>query len=356
MGIKGLNQFLKKKCPEIYREIHISDYAYKKVAIDLSLFLCKYKTICQERWITAFLNLVCCLRKYEVHAIFVYDTSAPPEKELEREERRKHKEKLESKWFMLNEALKEYYLTGNPSECLIDLYNKKKQPEPRRLISHIRPVNYINVDIVEEAITKIKGQILNISPEDYILTKQLFDILKVPYFQAPMEAETSCSDLCKRGLVDAALSEDSDILAYGSPIFLSKLDTTTGFCNEIRYEDVLSSLEISSDTFLDLCLMCGCDYNKNIPLIGPVKAYKLLKEHSSIEELKNITPTVDITILNHIRGRELFRNYEQINIEVPYCDIPDFHELAKFIAVNNIGLNIESLIKIFTPIIIFEED
>lgn len=351
MGIKGLNQFLKKKCPNIYNQIHISKYAYKKVAIDLSLFLCKYKTICQDRWISSFLNLVCCLRKYEVHAIFVYDTSAPPEKELERAERREHKEKLESKWFILNEALKEYYLNGETAQCLLDLYNKKKTEEPKRLISNN---STINIQVVEEAISKIRGQILNITPEDYDLTKKLFDILKVPYFQAPMEAETSCSDLCKRGIVDAALSEDSDILAYGSPIFISKLDTSTGYCIELRYEEVLSALEMTSDTFLDLCIMCGCDYNKNIPLIGPVKAYKLLQKYQSIENIRD-NDNIDISILNHVRSREIFKNYELYTSDIPFCDIPDFNELARFITVNNIHINIESLMDIFTPNIIFIE-
>ena len=58
MGIKNLNVFLRKNCPEVYEEIHISEYAYKKVAIDTSLFLCKYKAIYGEKWLVAFINLV----------------------------------------------------------------------------------------------------------------------------------------------------------------------------------------------------------------------------------------------------------------------------------------------------------
>ena len=42
MGIANLNNFLRKNCIEVFEEIHISEYAYKKVAIDTSLFLCKF--------------------------------------------------------------------------------------------------------------------------------------------------------------------------------------------------------------------------------------------------------------------------------------------------------------------------
>ena len=351
MGIHALLPLLKKKCPNVFKEIHISKYAYKKIAIDLSLYLCKYKTICGDRWISAFLNLVMCLRKYDVHATFIYDTGAPPEKELERAERRQHKENLENKWFLLNESLQEYYRTGEISENLIELHNKKKEEEPRRFLS--KKTN-IDMNLVENAINKIKGQIINISPEDYKLTKRLFDILNVPYFQAPLEAETMCSDLCKRELVEAALSEDSDVLAYGSPIFLSKLDTTTGNCIEINYSEILDSLEFTSEQFLDLCIMCGCDYNKNIPRIGPATSLKLIQDYNSIENIK-IKTDLDISILNHIRGRELFRNYTQADIETTYCGVPNFEELQEFIVINNINIRIETLRSAFINNITFEE-
>ena len=84
MGIKNLNVFLRKNCPKVFEEIHISEYAYKKVAIDTSLFLCKYKAIYGEKWLVAFINLVSILRKNEIHCVFIYDNGSPPEKEEEK--------------------------------------------------------------------------------------------------------------------------------------------------------------------------------------------------------------------------------------------------------------------------------
>lgn len=363
MGIKNLHKFLKNNCAHVYEEIHISEYAFKKIAVDLTLFLCKFKTICGDRWLSAFLNLVSCLRKNEIHCVFIYEVRSPPEKKTEREERAAQREKNEMKVYMLEEALKKYHMTGEIEECLIDLYQKEKIKNnyqlPNRLLQRKNVIeDEVNMVVVEEKIQKMRGYILDISSEDFLLTKQLFDILNVPYYDAPMEAETMCSDLCKRGIVDAVLSEDTDVLAYSSPMFLTKLSTTDGICVRIAHQNVLNALDLSAEEFLDLCIMCGTDYNKNIPRVGPEKAYKYITKYRSIEKIGESETNLDISILNHSVSRRLFLEYDRCNLEsVPYCGFPDFKKLEEFIFTHNLNLNIDNLRKSFaSKIIIFEEE
>lgn len=40
---------------------------------------------------------------------------------------------------------------------------------------------------------------------------------------------------------------------------------------------------MNMDEFIDLCIMCGCDYTHSIGGIGPVKAFKLIEENRNIE-------------------------------------------------------------------------
>lgn len=42
---------------------------------------------------------------------------------------------------------------------------------------------------------------------------------------------------------------------------------------------------MTMDEFIDLCIMCGCDYTKTIGGIGPVKAFKFMKEFGTIEKV-----------------------------------------------------------------------
>ena len=173
-----------------------------------------------------------------------------------------------------------------------------------------------------------------------------------------MEAETMGSDLCIRNQVDAVLSEDTDILAYGSPVFLTKFDSRTGLCVRIEYKKLLESFNFTPEQFLDFCIMCGTDYNNNIPRIGPSKAYKLILEHKNIETVGSECK-LDTTILNHKRTRELFREYEiSDKLKVPYCGFPDFKQLQIFFKIKNVNLNAEDLKKYFVQNenIIIEED
>ena len=282
MGIHNLNKFLRKKCPQVFEDIHISQYAYKKIAIDISLFLCKFKSIYGDKWVSAFINLISSLRRNEIHCVFIFDNGAPSEKAAEREERKKQQEIMIKKVSDLENALLNYKKTGIIDNILLELNEKNKDIPQRRLLSGGRPTNNdsnFNISLVEEMIKKKRNYILNISENDFILARELFDILNVPYFIAPLEAECACADLCKRGFVDAVLTEDTDVLAYGSPIFLSKIDTSNDTCVQIKYEDVLDALELKKEEFLDLCIMFGCDYNKNINKVGIETAYKYLYKY-----------------------------------------------------------------------------
>ena len=188
------------------------------------------------------------------------------------------------------------------------------------------------------------------------MTRELFTIFNIPFYDAPLEAETTCADLCKRGLVDAVLSEDTDVLAYSTPIFLTKIDTALDTCVRLTHSDILESLELNQEEFLDLCIMCGCDYNKNIPKIGCETSLKYISQYKSIDEI-GLKTNLDIKILNHIRTRELFLDYKKIDLTtIPFCGVPDFEKLEEFILRNKISINLETLKKNFTHVIIVMED
>jgi 5'-3' exonuclease len=364
MGINNLHKLLRNKCPQIYEEVHLSKYAFKKIAIDISLYLFKYKTIFGDKWLSAFINLVSCMRRNNIHCVFIYDSGAPPEKGAEQAERRETREKLRQKVLEIEEALLDYKENGNISQTIID-FNKKLSKRrgdtnmKKLLRRDIKEDEIKDSDLAEmdEELIKIKNQVISISSTDFDLTKILFDIINVPYFQAPLEAETMCADICIRKQVDAVISEDTDVLAYGAPIFLTKLNTHNDTCTEIKYNDVIKELDISSPQFLDLCIMCGCDYNKNIFRIGPEKAYKLLKEHGNIDDLHNKGVLKDISVLKHNRSRELFRNYQKSNVSIPYCGQPDFKKLQEFVFKHNVSINLSSFHKACSPaVLVFTEE
>lgn len=340
MGIKSLTKFLRGQCPDIFETIHISEYAFKKVAIDMQIYLYFYKIRYNDvqlhgksGWLGGFIHLVAKMRKNGVHCIFVFDRPGYiHDKADEREQRKEARMALEERVYKLDEAIEKYETTKEADQILIDFQEKRKIAMPRLL----RPGNVvINIAAIRPLVDKLRRQIINICPADYEAVRNLLDILNVPHFEAPLEAETACVDLCKRGIVDAVLTNDSDVLAYGANIFLSNIDEKNETCVRIKHDMLLKELNLTHDEFIDFCIMCGTDYNKNIFRVGPAKAFKYISDHKTIDKVGEKT-SLDISVLKHVRVRELFKNYEQTNAKVPYCGTPDYTKLAVFIAKKNL--------------------
>lgn len=355
MGIHSINPFLRRKCPEVFETIHLSEFAYKRVAIDTSLYMCAYKAKAGENWLSMFIHLVACLRKNEVHCVFIYDNGCPPEKQKTRAKRAEAREKISQQVFFLEDALEHFELTGEIKPCLSDLHEKASKNSQKRLLSKApNQMNNIDMELIRTTIASKRRAILEVSPEDYELTRELFDILNVPYLTAPLEAETMCADLCKRGLVEATMTDDTDVLAYGTNVFLSNVSVGEETCTQINYESLINALGMTRHQFLDLCIMCGTDYNDNIKGIGPAYAYRDLMKFGSIEGIIFNTKT-DVSVLNHVRGRELFTEYERANIsDIPYCGAPDFNRLVDFVKKHNVRIKVDTLKASFVKEIVFQ--
>ena len=99
---------------------------------------------------------------------------------------------------------------------------------------------------------------------------------RIEYFVAPYEADAQLAYLAQIGYVDAVLTEDSDLLAYGCPITLFKMDEMSNVCM-IKYENVLTHLSVTSLQFKLICALAGCDYIEHIKGIGIQKSLKIVK-------------------------------------------------------------------------------
>ena len=344
MGIRNLHTFLRKTIPLVYEEVSLTKYAYKRIAIDLSIYLCKYKAFYKERWLDAFLGLVTCLRENEIHFIFILDSKSPPEKEEEKKNRILQRQKLKTRIDDLESSLKLFLDKNQISEPIQKWIDNKS--------------NMLNIVQVSNEIERLKSNFLDIRVEDFILVKQLFDILEIPYCYAVSEAEATCAHLCLNGQVDAVMTEDTDILAYGCPFNLHKINIQTNTITLIEMKKLLTELQMTYPQFRDFCIMCGTDYNTNVPKIGPERAYKYLKDYKSIDHLSTF---LDVSILKHKTVRHLFSNDINFNIsDDVYCGIPKYNEMNLFYFTNNCHFDLPRLFNAFNnpsvPLLFTDDD
>jgi 5'-3' exonuclease len=350
MGIKNLSQFLKKR--EVYDTSDISILKYTKLGIDTPMFLFKFKGVTNpntNEWLGCFITFIHFLRKYDIHPIFVFEGKAPPEKVPVQEERREIRQKMVDKTNTIEEDLNSYEKNGVITPLLEEVWNKTKRNNKSLLTAKtLSKSKFIEIDVIREEIERRKRYEITVTNEDIANLKELFDIMGVSWIQSCGEAEADCVSLFYDDVIDYIVSEDTDVLAYHSSSKLKELKVITNFNTSnltfttISKNKVLSTLNISSESFRDFCIMCGTDYNKNIFRVGTETAYKFILKYGNLEGIP-----LDTSVLNYTRVREIFEVTKNLEIQnqVKWCRVPSkvfLNNLALFIfnhSIKNIDVN-----------------
>jgi len=135
-------------------------------------------------------------------------------------------------------------------------------------------------------------------------TRELLDLLDVPYIDAPAEGEAQASYMNRVGDVDFVGSEDYDTLLFGAPRTLRGL-TSKGHPELMELEPTLTTHDLTYEQLVDVALLCGTDFNEGIRGIGPKTGVKLIKKHG---DLFGVLEARDEHIPFADRIRELFFN------------------------------------------------
>ena len=72
MGVKNLNKFLKKKCPQCIKKRSLKDFSNKTVVIDISLYLHKFYSM-QGQLFTGLFHQVELLLKNKITPCYIFD-------------------------------------------------------------------------------------------------------------------------------------------------------------------------------------------------------------------------------------------------------------------------------------------
>lgn len=109
----------------------------------------------------------------------------------------------------------------------------------------------------------------------------------VEYVVAPYEADAQLAFLSRNGWVDAVITEDSDLLAFGCTRVIFKLNKE-GAGKQVRFVDLgnitkPSLVNFDLDMFRLMCILSGCDYCESIPGIGLKKAHELVQRHRTLD-------------------------------------------------------------------------
>jgi flap endonuclease-1 len=291
MGIRQLAKLIADHAPRAYKEQDITALFGRTVAIDASMsiyqFLVAVRTADAANLtndageITSHLSGIFYrtikLLELGMKPIYVFDGKAPELKANELAKRRSRREEDEQAAAKARE------------EGDLESYAK-----------YARRVNKVSTATIEKV-------------------KQLLHLMGIPVVEAPSEAEAQCAALTRAGLAYATASEDMDGLTFGASILIRNLFASLASGaerkdrkpSEFSLAVTLTDLGISMDQFIDVCILCGCDYTCTIPKIGPYRALTLIKQHGRIEEALDFLQRSNYTIpddFDYKGARALFKN------------------------------------------------
>ena len=98
--------------------------------------------------------------------------------------------------------------------------------------------------------------------------------------------------------MDAVLSNDSDVFFFKCKKALCQFTDDGAYLVEL--EMLLKSMELTWVQFVDLCLLCGTDFNSSVRGIGFCRAYTLIREQGSIWQ-PSFPLTLDLELLEEVR-------------------------------------------------------
>lgn len=299
MGIRDLKKLLNARAPDAFRTVAFDTYAGRRVAVDASVYMFRYKmSLGANKWLEGFMDLVHTLVRFQVVPVIVFDGKSPVEKLGEKQRRKNSRQDTKKRLATIRSELDAYKATGTVGPNLT---------VRRSFLTG----GSVNVQDVEERIERLERSLQSVTTHDTQRLQAALTEEHIEWLTAKGEAERLCAALACRGDVYAALSEDSDLYAHASPKILSELNLKMVTFTEVDFSELLDMLELSQESFVDLCVLLGTDFNERIHGIGPVRAFSLISRYKCIDTLLLEKKDLDGDCLNHVVTRALLHAEEE---------------------------------------------
>jgi len=314
MGIKNLKIILNLKCQSAINTRKLDSYRGMILGIDLSIFLYKY-LYNNDDHLEGLARLILRLLRNQITPIFVFDGKPPKEKDEILQNRREKRDFMNIKKNLIENCMNFDKSDFNIFKTNVVEYINNTNSDFSLDDADIKDLYQKDNDLLLKDCEKLTKKIIYVTSYHIESSKKLFDLFGIRYIHAPCEAESLLAMLCKKNIIDGCISEDTDILPNGGHLFLRNFNADKNTIEEYCLHGILDNLKLTNDKFIDLCILCGCDYTTKINGLGPITAYKLICKHENIENfIENNKKFIIPENFNYVKARLLFKNPIEDNI------------------------------------------
>jgi len=269
MGIKNLNSVIK----DTMKKMTFDKLRGSIIGVDFSLFLYRF-VYNKNNPVECFLRQIHLFFRHKILPVYVIDGDAPLEKKSALDKRAHKRQKL-------------YDNIANLLEKQVD--NNSPTTNSR----------------LNSEITKLERRCVVFSQKQVQDILYFFELLGIPVIRENEEADFILAKLSAANKIDYILSDDSDVLAFGAKKVLKNFCIKEEKCELYEMDSILATLGVSMQKFVDICILCGCDYTTKIRNMNCGKSLQLILLWGSIEEVaKNTEYDIDLEQIQ--KARELF--------------------------------------------------
>ena len=122
--------------------------------------------------------------------------------------------------------------------------------------------------------------------------KNMCYCLGFPVLQAKYDAEQLCASLAIDGLVLGTYTNDTDAYTFGTPWVYSKMESIDNgdlMLQARNLNTILSDLQMTQSSFVDMCILAGCDYNTKPDKyrVSSLTSFKEMKKYGEHTKMPN---------------------------------------------------------------------
>lgn len=269
MGIRGLTGWIKWAATNTIQEPTWNEWKGKTIGVDILGFLynAKARNQCPLLYIG---TLIASCKVYGIRIVPIFDGKPPDEKKNALLQRSKVRQESDVRRLHLTAELAKIPMTDGQRS------------------------------VIETEVKKLEKRTPYLTSEERDQAKQLFYACGIVSFNATGEADGVLAYFAKRGVFDAVMSNDLDLLARGVETLLvpehaSLPGSSSGF-KQYTLSKILQTVGFSYTQFVEMCVLMGCDYTAGERSLPYKSAFWAIKYRGSIERTLETFEVANIAV------------------------------------------------------------
>ena len=224
MGIKNLNQLIRRECSDAITTVGLNELHGKTVVVDASIFM--YRFVADNALMESMYSLMSFFKMHNITALFIFDGKPPEEKRKTLNKRRRSKHVAEMQY---NRLLRDRVNNAPPSA------------QDSRVQLH--------------ALKVLRRRFTRVGDDDFQRVWALMRAMGVSYIVAEGEADILCAQMVLKRKAYACVSADTDLFVYGCSRVLRHVNLFDQTGTLYDMHKILNVLHINMTEFRQICVI-----------------------------------------------------------------------------------------------------